>query len=659
MRRVQIGTSGSCRAPALTIKSLSYFPTKEKIFSHRDVASDDSEGEGSGQSKKPEGNVRRMSVQDAINLSESKQRDQVSDMPQKNSLTNVSLGASKSVLKRWSAGVGESSSQCQLQNASEDPVPEPPDNVIDNDTMGRSAGVDLESDSRSGGQIINETVDVNLERLEESSCSPIDVQEVTDKIQEDEANERSESSAEWSRQKEVELNQMFKKMMENQPVSCGKPQTNVRQNLPPEQRGGFYDHYKVKRDCKLRGENAGKRAEKEEKFRAMQKVLDERKAEMASKNVNNFSKKDPPTKSQKSVKNPPKVLKSPYQPANPRKEATKPSTVKKVSSRTSPLPTTCKSWPSTPLPRTTGISPAKTSGGISSAGTTPTHRKPQSAQSVPRPSSKVESAQPERKNIKATQADKRGLKSVNEKQQQRLMKGSKTIKTKVAAAPGDSSSSVPAKPSLYNKMTKKSSVVPLEAKPFLRKDQDISSLDHCDDDIQSETQVNGHQKSNVIESIGEPASDVDDDLKNIAESSKCEEELTISPAAWVKIEEHQDLPNQCDDNTGENTSSASIAAVGSASPRVRHSLSQMLQEESSEADTTEWGNAENPPAMVYQKDAPKGLKRLLKFSRKSKGDANITGWSSPSVFSEGEDDAEESKAINKRNADNLLRKAAL
>ncbi|XP_021297038.1 muscle M-line assembly protein unc-89-like isoform X1 [Herrania umbratica] len=709
MRRVQIGRSGSRRAPALTIKSLSYFPAREKIFSHKDVASDDSEEEGSGQSKKPEGNVRRMSVQDAINLFESKQRDQVSDMPKKNSLTNNSLGASKSVLRRWSAGMGESSSQCQLQNASEDPVPEPPDNVIDNDTMGRSAGVDLESDSRSGGQIINETVDVNLERLEESSCSPIEVQEVTDKIQEDEANERSKSSAEWSRQKEVELNQMFKKMMENQPVSCRKPQTNVRQNLLPEQRGGFYDHYKVKRDQKLRGENSGKRAEKEAKFRAMQKVLDERKAEMASKNVNNFSKKDPPTKSQKSVKNSQKELKSPSQPANPRKEATKPSTVKKVSSRTSPLPATRKSWPSTPSPRTTGISPAKTSGGISSAGTTQAHRKPQSAQSVPRPSSKVESAQPERKNVKATQTDKRGLKSATEKQQQRLMKGSKTTKTKVATAPGDSSSMVPAKPSLYNKMTKKSSVVPLEAKPFLRKgsgftssvglvnkiknpsaledslkttensidtqesdeivnasvpvnehqDQDISSLVHCDDDIQSETQVNGLQKSDVVESIDELAPDVDDGLKNIAESSKCEEELTISPAAWEEIEEHQDLPNQCDDNTGENTSSASIAPVGLASPRVRHSLSQMLQEESSEADTTEWGNAENPPAMIYQKDAPKGLKRLLKFARKSKGDANITGWSSPSVFSEGEDDAEESKAINKRNADNLLRKAAL
>ncbi|XVE90930.1 hypothetical protein DITRI_Ditri20bG0115200 [Diplodiscus trichospermus] len=709
MRRVQIGRSGSRRAPALTIKSLSYFPAREKILYERDVASDDSEEEGSGHIKKPENNVRRMSVQDAINLFESKQRDRIIDVPKKNSLTNTTFGPSKSVLRRWSAGMGESSSQCESQNASEDPVPDPPDNVIDADTMRSSAEVNLESDTRTGAENINETVDVKLERLEENSHSPEDVKEVTDIIHEDEANERSKSSAEWSRQKEVELKQMFKKMMENQPVSCRKPQTKVRQNLRPEQRGGFYDHYKEKRDQKLRGENAGKRAEKEAKFRAMQKILDERKTEMASTNMNNFCKKDPPTKTQKSVKSSQKLLRNPSQPANTKKETTKPSTTKKVSSRPSPLPATRKSWPSMPSPRTTGASPAKTSGGISSAGTTPTRRQPSSAQSVPRPSSKVENSLPQRRNVKATQTDKCGLVGVNEKPQQKLMKSSKTTKTKAAAAPGDSSSMLPAKPSLYNKVTKKSSVVPLESKPFLRKgsgltssvglvsktkkpslledslkntensidpqesdvivnapllvnehqDQDVSSLGHHDDGIQSETQLNGHHKGDMTESIDEVVPDFDDGLKNIAGSSQCEEESTISPSAWVEIEEQQDLPIPCNEKTGEITSSASVAPTGSASPRVRHSLSQMLQEESSEGDTTEWGNAENPPAMVYQKDAPKGLKRLLKFARKSKGDASISGWSSPSVFSEGEDDAEESKVVNKRNADNLLLKAAL
>ncbi|KAE8662534.1 Glutamine-rich protein 23 [Hibiscus syriacus] len=626
MRRVQIGRGGSRRAPALTIKSL--IPAREKMWSQTDVASEDSEEEGSGQTKKPEHNVQRMSVQDAINLFERKQRDQIPDVPVRNSLTNISLGANKAVLRRWSSCMSESSYQCQPQNTSEDPVPEPPDNFVDNDIMGSSAEVNLESDTRNEAQNIDETADVNVERLEERSSSPIDVHVVTDIIQEEEANGRSKSSDEWSRKKEAELNQMFKRVMENQPVSRSKPQAKVRQNLSPEQRVGIYDHYKEKRDKKLRGENAGKRTEKEEKFRAMQKILDEGKAEMASKKVNNLCKKDPPTKALNSAKNSHKLQKIPSQPATTKetaKETTKPSSVKKISSRTSPLPATRKSWPSTPSPRTKGPPPAKSSDGISSAGTMPTSRKPQSAQSVPRVSPKVESSQPQRRNVSTTQANKRGSMSVNEKLQQNLMTSNKTTWTKVAAARGgDSSGVVPAKPSLYNKATKKIKSPKLEG-PLRNTESSIdvqesdvlvnasvpvneyhgeslSSLDHRDDANQPETQVNDHQK--------------------------CVEESTISPTAWVEIDEHQNLPDQCDDQTGEIASSACIAPVESASPRVRHSLSQMLQEESSEADTTEWGNAE-----ILQQ--------------------------CPSVFSEGEDDTEDSKVYNKKNADNLLRKAAL
>ncbi|KAK8531709.1 hypothetical protein V6N13_131069 [Hibiscus sabdariffa] len=703
MRRVQIGRTGLRRAPALTVKSLGYLPAREKISFQRDVASDDSEEEGSGHIKKRENNVQRMSVQDAISLFESKQRDQTADIPKRNSLANVSLGPSKSALRRWSASMGESAVQSRSQNGSEDPpVPEP----SENDIMERSTEINLESDTRAGAENIKETIDVRLERLEESSCSPIDIQEVTGIIHEEEAKGTSKSAVEWSQQKEAELNQMCEKMKENQLISRKKPHTEVGQNLSPEQRGGFYHHYKEKRDQKLKGENVGKHAEKEAKLKTMLKNLDERKARMASTNGNNICKNDPPTKSRITVQNSQKSLKNPSQPANTRKETKKPSAEKKVSARTSPLPATRKSCTSTPSPRTAGASPAKTPGAISSTGTTSTRRKPQSAQAVAQQSPKVEDSLLQRRNAKATQTEKQGLAGVNEKPQQKLVKSSKTAKTKIAAAPGDSSSTFPAKPSLYNKVKKKSSVVPLESKSSLCKGsgftssglvnktknpsqledslkntensidpresgvivnasvlvsehQDVSSLDHCDDATQSETQLNGHQKGDVVESVDELSPGLDAGLKIIAGSSQCEEESIISPTAWVEIEEHQNLPNLCDEKTAEITSLAGIAPVLSTSPLVRHSLSKMLQEESSEVYITEWGNAESLPAMVYQKDAPKGLKKLLKFARKSKGDANITGWSSPSVFSEGEDDTEESKVINKRNSDNLLRKAAL
>ncbi|XP_028778901.1 nucleolar protein dao-5 isoform X2 [Neltuma alba] len=704
MRRIQIGRTGPRRAAALTIKSLNFIPARERATSYRDAATNGSEEEISEKSyKKPEIDVRRITVQDAINLFESKQRDHATDIQTRRSMTDASINTNKSVLRRWSSGMGENSIQCQPQNDSEDSVSATSNDMADVKNP-KSVEGEVVSDFVSESHNYNEVTENNVkpEREENIRSNTVDNQAETNPDLGKETRKWA-ASAEWNQQKQAEYNEILMKMMESKSVKFGKSQPSKNQNIPSEQRGGSYDDYKEKRDAKLQGGNTSKKVEKEAQFRAVQQILDKKKAEMLS-NSGNGTKKNTTRKPQKSLRNP-------TQPANSSKEASKPAVTKKVSSKASPLPATRKSWSATPSPRVAATSPAKVRGGVSSASTTPTRRKPQSAASVPQPSPQKERTQPRIRKEKETQTNNvRSLKSKNEKQQAAISNKSKEMKEKVTSASLDSST--PSKISLTNKGTKKSSVVPVESKPFLRKGSrtghstaitskkkispkpeesprdngvpieaqetdlvaNTSDLlsQHSDRDsvtpnnqnavLEPECQINNHLQSGETDNVDEVPTEVGDVSTNVEWSSlkmNTEEESTIPPTAWEEIEEHLELPKTCEDGSFQPASPANIVPAGLASPRVRHSLSQMLQEESSEPDTCEWGNAENPPAMIYQKDAPKGLKRLLKFARKSKGDTNSTGWSSPSVFSEGEDDAEESKNGTKRNAENLLRKAAL
>ncbi|KAJ1387500.1 hypothetical protein SESBI_39904 [Sesbania bispinosa] len=703
MRRVQIGRAGPRRSTALTIKSLNFFPGRERPISYRDAAENGCEGEVSEQPyKKPEIDVRRITVQDAISLFESKQRDQSADIQKRKSLTDVSVSTNKSVLRRWSAGMGETSVQDQPELVPEDPVQVTSNDVVDAE-IPENSEVGMVSDFISESYNNNEITDCDVkpERQENIGSYTVDNQEETVPKVKEESVKKLAASAEWNQRKQAEFNQILKKMVESKPVIFGKSQPSRKQNISFEQRGVSYDHYKEKRDAKLRGEKAGKRVEKEAQFQEMQQLLDKRKAEMLSKNVS-ASKKS-------STRLPQKSLRNSTQPTNSPKETSKPSITKKTPSRSPSMPATRKSWSATPSPRAAGTSPAKARGGISSASSTPTRRKPVSTASVPQPSPQKEKSQQRSRNEKEIQtSNARSLKSTDEKQQPTFPNKSKVTKTKVTTA---SRETVPSKTSLGNKGTKKSSVVPLESKPFLRKgsrmghgtgdlnkkkspkldkshrnsedlieDQEsglvVNTSDsvsrHSDGDTLTpshqnaatdpdpQNQVNNHLLCGETENLDQdPTGDVLTYIEESSLNTRNEEESTISPSAWVETEEDLELPKPCEDSTFQPASLANAAPTGSTSPRVRHSLSQMLQEESSEPDISEWGNAENPPAMIFQKDAPKGLKRLLKFARKSKGDTGSTGWSSPSVFSEGEDDAEEFKNSNKRNADNLLRKAAL
>jgi hypothetical protein len=678
MRRVQIGRSGSRRAQAIAIKSLSYFPSRDRSTFDQGPE-DGGEEEGDRSAKKTEVNVARISVKDAISLFECKQKDQGGDGNKKKTFGFVSTD--KAVLRRWSSGMGES---CASHNSSTDLVSE------------KNESTSLVPERNEVEEVL--TAEINNQPDKPASQdgekeAPMSVSTEEMKSQNEELSDKALASAEWNRQKEAELNEMLVKMMGTRPGKYG-----LTVSKPNDKKGDIDSQHKEKRDAKLRGENTVKQVKQVQETVNKPTTITKKAGVAKEKKISPIPQQRQPRRNSS-----PQVA--------PKKEpskATTPASLRKASPRTSPLPSTRGSWSAGPLiTKSNSSQKSKSATALTSSTNSNTpisRRKPQTASST-QPSPKTE--KPIKTNKETVTGPKLPAKGQEEKKPKTVVKTSRDAKLKNSSSLVDESCP-PAKTSLYNKVTKKSSVVPLESKPSLKKSSVPTKVKVCgtvaspkdsvkslrqskdkemaspgaaveptelpevksalpENDCDTEVEVSPNDERNVkeMDNLAEMHLQVmeigfSDQAHGIMTSTEVQtvDDLGISSAAWV--EEANQLEPQLISEIEEQmleTCPTVMEPTLSSSPKIRHSLSQILQADTREPEIIEWGNAENPPALVFQKDSPKGFKRLLKFARKSnnnsnsstKGDANSNGWASPSVFSDGEDDMEECKGAGGRN----------
>ncbi|OEL21307.1 hypothetical protein BAE44_0017673 [Dichanthelium oligosanthes] len=695
MRRVQIGRSGSRRSTAIAIKSLSYFPPSQRTPLDKDDESSNCNGETDQPPRKSDNNVRRMSVQDAINLFESKQKDQNPDSQNK----KAGLFATKSVLRRWSAGMGDSLNDKSEERIS-DSTSESKSNNMAYETEKDGAEMKAELDQAPKNFVTSEVEgltfhadshDIRVPETESTVSNNICAEQT--KSGPEESSDRAMASAEWNRQKEAELNQMLLKMMQVMPGKfAGANATAADLDTTNQQKGVTHGQHKGKRDTKVKTEKGTRRPTMEASSKPLKDTVGQKKSAMTPKTG---------TVTEKRISPIPQRARRNSSPPVPPKEVASKTPVRKSSPKPSPAPapapTTRGSWSGGSLTKATTTHRTKRSPGVASTSTPTSRRRTPTTPPSSQPASKVErTIQPVKNKKETVTATKPAIKGQEEKTTKMAMKTSRLTKVSPSS---EEKSSVTTKQSL-NKVSKKSSVVPLESKPLKKAtgisqsvgsgtvknrvpqpddSKDSGSVNQAEDKEQSPMTTEPTTK--VLEAdLAQPAHDVDENLEisidndlNIEKTEKPasnltatemgsseqvepstneadaalqppDEDMGISSAAWVDVEhQEQEVTDPSENVVAEDVTSPGIAPLPSSSPRVRHSLSQMLQADSNEPEIIEWGNAENPPAIVFHKDSPKGFKRLLKFARKNKGDNNSNGWASPSVVSEGEDELEESR----------------
>ncbi|BFI16261.1 hypothetical protein MPTK1_5g20180 [Marchantia polymorpha subsp. ruderalis] len=103
------------------------------------------------------------------------------------------------------------------------------------------------------------------------------------------------------------------------------------------------------------------------------------------------------------------------------------------------------------------------------------------------------------------------------------------------------------------------------------------------------------------------------------------------------------------------TTSPAASPTSRTFPQLQRSLSPHSNKVDASKSRKKWGGSQKSSSSTQQgsKDAPKGLKRLLNFGRRSsKGNtANASEWVSASTASEGDDDADETKVGGSRLSD--------
>ncbi|XBH56317.1 hypothetical protein VPH35_078181 [Triticum aestivum] len=456
MRRVQIGRSGSRRSTPIAIKSLSYFPPSQRVALDKDDESS-CNGETDQPPRRSDNNVRRMSVQDAISLFEKKQKGENLDSESK----KAGLVATKSVLRRWSSGMGDSLNSNTSEEKTSDSTSQSKSNNMASDAEKNEAELQAETDAAPNSVVAPEAGSydadghgITVSEMENVVSSHTNISAEQTHSGQESNSDRAVASAEWNRQKEAELNQMLMKMMEVMPGKfAGANVTATGLISASEKKGGLQ---REKRDTKVRTEKSVKRPAKETSTKLLKESVGQNRAAVTPKTSITTEKRNSPIPQRARRNSSPPVLP---------KEVISKTPAKKSSPKPSPAPATRSSW-SGSLTKATSSTAQKTknSPGAVSTSTPTSRRRTATASLAPQPISKVEKPLQAVKNKKEpVTATKTAIKGQEDKKTRTATKPSRVAKSSPAS---EEKSSAMTKSGMYNKVPKKSSVVPVESKPM-------------------------------------------------------------------------------------------------------------------------------------------------------------------------------------------------